>query len=194
MTDKPPLAFLPVTLLAWMDLVLKVGAIWAVGFGIYQYLQAREDIRIAKTLEYTNEFRDANNQPGIAGRNIGNTLWRNLEQIERYEHLAGLLPPLERSELRMNFVSKLIDGTTEQPGLRKDILEIVSFFDAIQICISAGLCDRETAVSYFGGYAIIFWRNFNEYLIDQRVFVPEFATGVEIIAQWSTSSEEAKDK
>ncbi|MFD3191887.1 hypothetical protein ACFMPD_16710 [Sedimentitalea sp. HM32M-2] len=179
MTDDTPPPFWPKRLAVWLDLLVKVGAIFAAVFAIVQYLQAREDARIEKTLRYVSEFRDAESAPGGAGKSVSETLWRNTGQIEQFEILSSSLPEDRRQDLRRDFIAKLVHGTEENPGLRSDIIEIASFFEALAICVDNDLCDRNTAVSYFGEYATVFWQNFDVYLKEQREVVPDFAGGVE---------------
>ena len=186
MADNPTRHFLPARLLEWVDLFVKGGAIFAAVFAIYQYLQAREDSRVAETLKYVTEFRDGSSPIGSASRRISDKLWRNISQIERYEGLALGVHPSQGRELRSGLVSILVDGTDERPGIRDELFEVVSFFEALRICVTATLCDRDTAIFFFSDYARVIWQNFDVYLTDQREVVHDFAEGLEALALWAS--------
>jgi hypothetical protein len=186
MADPPQLRFLPTKLVEWLDLAVKAGAIFAAGFAIHQYLQARQDARVAETMRFVSEMRDSEAAAGRSSRRLSEVLWKNLKQIEQFASLLQLVPFPDRPKIRRDFLAKLIIGTKEAPGIRDEIFEVVSFFEALHICISARLCDRDTAIAFFGDYARVFWQNFEVYLTDQREVVHDFAVGLELMSRWAS--------
>ena len=182
MATDGPRQFLPSKLIEWIDLLVKVGAVFAAVFAVHQYMQARADARVANTLDYVSEFRDGRSRTGLAVKQISEAMWRDADQIREFQWLAGQLPPDQRDEAIRTMIAKFIYGTDESPGLRSEVDEIVSFFEALTICMEARLCDRATARAFFADYADVFWRNFDVYLVDQRALVADYAEGVERFA------------
>lgn len=174
-------------LLEWIDLATKIGAVFAVLFAIHQYLAARQDARVERTLDYVQSFNDRS-QVGAARRRISEDLWRSSDQLMELGRLMEELPTPQASDLRNRFVWKLVDGTAERPGFRSEVHDVLSFFDDLAICVATELCDRESAISFFGDYVKDFWANFESFIIEHRVLAQDYGEGIESMVNWTLES------
>jgi hypothetical protein len=182
-------SFLPARLVEWLDLGVKGGAIFAGVFAIHQYLEAREDARIARTLDYVERFGDARTHVGAASQRIAQKLWETEDQIEDLHAEVEAAPPADAEVLLRQFSEKLVEGTSENPGLRTDVDEVVAFFEALVICIEARVCDRATALAFFGTYLDGFWRHFGPSTEARGSLAPNFANGIQRLRDWHLAEE-----
>lgn len=171
--------FWPDRLIDWLDLVVKVGAIFAAIFAVHQYLEARQDARVAKTLDYVQRFDDADSKVGAARRRIAGVLWLNDGQIKRLRDIKRNLPEAESREIHRRFISKLVDGTAASPGLRQEIQDLVSFFEGLSVCVETNLCDATSAERFFGDFAKTFWSNFAVFIEERRLVSPDYGSGLQ---------------
>jgi hypothetical protein len=168
-----------VSLAGWLDLVVKSAAIIAGIFAIYQYLQAQQDLRVVRSLDYVERFNDFDTSIGRAHANISRTLWLNNTQILRLREILRTLPEDQAKALRARFVRKLLDDDADGEGLRGDVHTVAQFFDTLQICIRSGLCDEASAYAFFGGYVVTFWNNFSVAIVESRDLDPNYGAGLE---------------
>ncbi len=172
--------FVPASLAGWLDLFVKSAAIIAGIFAVYQYLQARQDLRVVRSLDYVERFNDFDTSIGRAHAKISRTLWLNNSQILRLREILRTLPADQAEALRSRFLRKLLDnGGPDGEGLRGDLHTIVQFFDTLQICIRSGLCDEASAYAFFGDYVVTFWNNFSVAIAESRVLDPNYGAGLE---------------
>ena len=176
-------SFLPANLGGWLDLFVKSAAVFAGAFAIYQYLDAREDLRVARTLEYVERFNNPGTSVGSARADITRTLWANEPQIRRLRDILRALPEEDRAALRYRFTRKILDGGPDSEGAQPAVHAIVQFFDALHICIRSELCDKDSAHAFFGHYAETFWSNFGAAVIENRELDASYGAGLEHIAR-----------
>jgi hypothetical protein len=177
-------------LLPWLELAVKVGAIFAGVFAIVQYLDSRQDTRVEKTLSYVTAFGDANTSIGRARDQIREVLWSNEKQISVLQHAISTLPPGEAAMLRRRFVQGLIEGPDGRTGLREPLDDVIVFFDTLLICTEHSLCDRRSAEAFLSEYAAEFWRNFEQFISDRRRRTSDYGVGIEAFAKQGADGSE----
>lgn len=173
---------LPNTVLGWLDIFVKAGAIFAGVFAVQQYLVARDDLRTARALEYVTRFTSEDTAVGRARANITERLWDNVSQIRRLRVLLKQLPDEQAAEVRNRFLVKLLHGTAAQSGLSRDLHIIVEFFDELSICLGANLCDAGVVHEFFNDYARTFWSNFGPAIVERRSLSPDYGCSLEVLA------------
>jgi hypothetical protein len=180
-TDKPdkPSSVFPVSLLGWLDLGVKVGAVFAAIFAIYQYLEAKQVARTARTLDYVGRFGDPDTSVGAASQRVAQLLWENDREILELVEAVKELPPAEAMTLQRQYARKLVEGTLDQHGIQPELHEIADFFESLVICIERRLCDRDAALAFFGRYLDTFWRFFWPFFEERRQFAPALGQAVE---------------
>ena len=171
-------ALLPKNVAGWLDLFVKTGAVFAAVFAIHQYLQARHDLRVTRTLDHVTRFNNLDTPIGEARGRITQALWANESQILRLRAILLTLPEDQFRALQERFVRKLLDGSPGG-GVRTDLHAVIQFFDELVLCIAAGLCDPKTAYAFFGGYAETLWGNFRIAIEASRTLDPNYGAGLE---------------
>lgn len=181
---------IPTRLLPWLELAVKVGAIFAGAFAIVQYLDSRQDTRVEKTLSYVADFSDASTPVGQARDRIREVLWSNEKQLSVLQHAINTLPPAQATSLRQRFVQGLIEGPDGVSGLREPLDDVIVFFDTLLICTEHGLCDLRSAEAFFSEYAAEFRRNFEQFISDRRQRTSDYGVGIEAFAKQGADGSE----
>lgn len=166
-------------LLLTLNIVVKVGAIFATLFAIFQYLAAREDRRVERSLGYVSRFSDHGSAIGMARLQVSAALWANETQLLRLKDVLQRLPEDEGIALRARFIEKLMQGGGDAAPIRVALDPIVSFFDELQVCIDTNLCDGQAADAFFQDYVITFWDNFGAAILDRRDLNPRYGWGIQ---------------
>lgn len=64
-----------------------------------------------------------------------------------------------------------------------DLYVMLDFFDALQICVERNLCDQDLAVRLFQSYAVPFWDELDETILNSRTDSdPRFGAGLQWLA------------
>jgi hypothetical protein len=65
-----------------------------------------------------------------------------------------------------------------------ELLLLFDFFDGVEVCVTAKVCDDETAVKLFKPRALDLYVNFYQYMMMQRADSnPDFGTGLQAITK-----------
>lgn len=164
-------------LATWLDPMVKLAAVFAGVFAAYQYLAARTDARVARSLGYVDRYNDMSTPVGAAQARIEDTLWRHADTIRDLQSFD--LDPVVAAEMKRAFTSNLLAGTGETSNLWQELTVVVRFFDALEICIDRDLCDEAAAMAFFSDPVVSTWGNFGEILKDRRDLDDNHAVGLD---------------
>ena len=137
-----------------IDIVVKTGTILAVIFGFNQYLMARQDMRVNRSLSLVERFNSDTERAGKARALATKVWWDNRKQIERLVRS----PADEFDKHRGNLVYKVLYmGGAKSEAIQYALIDLLDFFGELEVCVESRLCDEETAVDFFGPYADGYW-------------------------------------
>jgi hypothetical protein len=154
-----------------MDVVAKAFAIAGVMFAGWQYLEARQETRVARTLTYIERFEQGD--AAAARQRINGVLREYLPQFEAIESISA--------EDRDAMILSIVEGGG--PQLEQDIDLIADFFLGMSICVQERLCERGVAERYFGASDTTnIWLNFAPYFHYRRANNPDYARALEYFA------------
>jgi len=164
---------------AWSGYVLRVLLVLGTVFSVVQYLQAREEKRVERTLELVElwdrpEYQDAQR-----------VLKRRLAELN--ERFAGDLGRSATPKELAIFQERIgIEAMTAQDGsvspevFRESFDRIVYFLNRVSFCVEGGLCSHDVAEAYFRDYAASFWSYFAGHIRqERRRGAPNFAKPLE---------------
>lgn len=152
---------------AWAGFALRMLLICGTVFSVYQYLAARKELRVERTLQLVElwerqEYQDA--QKALKGRLTGLN--------ERYASLLGKNPSDTELDVYYEKIGlealKPDGGDMPLPDFQDEFDRVVYFLNRVSFCVDGNLCDREIADNYFQDYARSFWRYFHGYVERQR--------------------------
>jgi hypothetical protein len=142
-------------------ILLIVATIVGGGWVIYEYLEKKQDARVAESIGYVRRF---STEPLIAARTrIGQAWYASRSQLQ-----ALATTPVSSSEefarRKRQLVISVVDtapfvtsSTTKQRGIVAEVDLIIGFFDELQVCVASGLCDWKTIDDFFAPYAKRFY-------------------------------------
>ena len=152
---------------AWTGFILRIVLILGALFSVFQFLAAREEKRVERTLQLVELWEREDYQAAqqalrerLAGLN------------EKYASLLGKSP----TQSEMSVYSEKVGleamspdgGTMPLPEFRKHFDRIVYFLNRLSFCVEGNLCSSDVADAYFRDYAVSFWTYFAGYVADQR--------------------------
>ena len=130
-----------------------VGGAWA----IFEYLEKKQDGRVAESLGYV---RRLSSEPLLSAQARIAMAWYAARDSVRNLDSTPVSSADEFARRKRQLVMMVVDRTAIplsssaiQKGLVPDLDLLVDFFRELQVCIDANLCDRQTAVSFFKSYA-----------------------------------------
>lgn len=152
---------------AWAGFGLRVLLIGGTLFSVYQYMSARQELRVERTLQLVElwerpEYQDAQKAVKIrlAGLN------------EKYKDLLGKSPTQKELDVyyeKIGIEALNADGGTQAlPDFQDQFDRVVYFLNRVSFCVDGHICDRDIADAYFQDYASSFWRYFHGYVAKQR--------------------------
>jgi len=152
---------------AWAGFLLRVLLISGTLFSVYQYMMARQEMRVERTLQLVelwerSEYQEA--QKSLKARLAGLN--------EKYSDLLGKSP--SQAELAVYYEKVGLEamnsdgGVVPLPEFQEQFDRLVYFLNRVSFCVEGHLCDREIADAYFQDYANSFWRYFRGYVEKQR--------------------------
>ena len=167
-------SFWPTTLSDWIDSVAKIGAIFVVGFGVFEYIDRKEAARIEATQDLMQEY--SKGEVLAARQLILQTTLPHLPVVRRLQEAGA------PSEAHKDLVTFLVNETRGGTGLGAEIDIMLEFAERVVVCVEQEICNESVAVAYFGlGYSV-FFKNFSPYIQERRQNFPEFArTGERIL-------------
>ena len=122
-------------------------------FAAYQYLEARHETRIGRSLEYVKRSNEDRIDRAVATLNA----WSRSEYPELLR--AKLIrDDRQRNDELGRIVTKSRERAYEDPSVRSSFNTLVVFYEEAAICAQTGYCDQETILKFmepqaFGFYA-----------------------------------------
>lgn len=154
-------------LYAWMGLLVRVTIVLGAIFTVYQYLSAREQNRVQRTLELVelwerSEYQDAQT-----------ALRQRLAALnQKYANLLGSNPSAKELDVYYSRIG--IEAMSESGGamplteFSAHFDRVVYFLNRVAFCVVGNLCAEDIADAYFRDYAASFWQYFAGYIERQR--------------------------
>jgi hypothetical protein len=152
---------------AWAGFGLRVLLICGTLFSVFQYMMARQEMRVERTLQLVElwekpEYQDA--QKAVKNRLTA--------VMERNPNPFGPNPTETQKEIyfRQIGMEVLSPEGGEMPlfEFQDQFDRVVYFLNRVSFCVDGNLCDRDIADIYFQDYAKSFWRYFHGYIEKQR--------------------------
>ncbi len=156
-----------VTANAWAGFGLRVLLIGGTLFSVYQYMAARQELRVERTLQLVElwerpEYQDA--QKAVKTR------LADLNQ--QYANLLGKNPTKTEFDVyyaKIGLAALSSDGgKLPLPEFQDQFDRVVYFLNRVSFCVDGKICDRELADAYFQDYAASVWRDLHGYVEKQR--------------------------
>ncbi len=139
-------------------------------YGAYQYIEAKQDHRVAQSLEMFKQF---NSSP------ISTYREHVLKAVSEYKQqmAEAAKDPKE--------LEKLVIGMIAKKDIETDILLLMDFFDGVSACVVNNLCDADTTQKLFSARARELYLNFFQYIALHRstIATVDFGLGLETIAR-----------
>jgi hypothetical protein len=152
---------------AWAGMAVRVLIVLGGAFTAYQYLDAKEEKRVERTLQLVElweraEYQQA--QQAVAER---------LDALnERYAGLLGGNPtPAERKVYMEQIGIEAVSadgGTMPLPAFRTELGRVLYFLNRMAFCVEGNLCSKTMVDGYFGDYAHSFWDYFAGHVAQER--------------------------
>lgn len=135
-----------------------------------EFDEHKHEARVEKTLALVKAFEEA--PLWNAQREVAEIAAAAAAAIQAHPAPADL-GPLTDQQRRTAAEAYVLESaqTASAPGvgrLRLAIVDVVGFFDSIELCIEADACDGRTAHSLLDDYASAFWRDFGPVIAAER--------------------------
>lgn len=164
---------------AWAGMLLRVLLIAGGIFSVVQYLQAREERRVERTLQLVDLWERADYQE--AQRVLRDRL--DGARVAAQSSLAADATPEEIAYVTEQIgitVLTVEEGTVPLAEVRDRFDRIVYFLNRVAFCVEGNLCSQDVADAYFHAYADAFWRYFSAQIArERRAGSPAYATPLE---------------
>jgi hypothetical protein len=145
-----------------------LAVIFGLPYGIWQYLESKQDKRVEQTLAL---FRQYNSPPFISYReHISKAIMKNRKEI--------LEAAKDEDQLKT-----LINEVLVKENIELDTWLVMDFFDGVLACIKNKLCDPEVTYDLFSCRAQDVFLTFYQYIAEQRSTTVHFGDGLETIAR-----------
>lgn len=162
-TDKDP----RMLVYAYTGFLLRILLVFGAVFSILQYVNARDEKRIERTMELIDmwdrpEFQEA--QRALRTRLTKLT--------DENKGLLGTNPTEQQRRVFAEAIGRQMltaeGGTQPLEAFQQDFDRIVYFLNRLATCVKGNICDRGVAHDYFMDYAQSFWTYFAGYAKDVR--------------------------
>lgn len=164
---------------AWSGFALRVLLVVATLFSGYQYLQSREEGRIARTLQLVEVWE----RPEYQGAQ--RALKRRLADLnQKYSKDIGANPSATELAVYQDRVGmeamRETGGAMPLAEFRDEFDRIVYFLNRLSFCVDGRLCSKTVADAYFLDFARSFWDYFGGFARqERRRGSPNFAKPIE---------------
>lgn len=149
----------------WIE---AIGVLTAALAAIQQYKANSRAEQVNKTLKYLDRFQE--DRVFNAKRTLEDA-W-NAKRDDVFNLMKG-----KGGEAGL---AKYLADTIRKQSLEPSIATVMDFYDELEACTSSDLCDRETAVRFFGKYAWDFHGLLHPYIEAQRAELHDRFIGVGI--------------
>lgn len=152
---------------AWTGMVLRVLLVVGAVFSVVQFLQARQESRVARTLQLVELWERPEYQTAQTA------IKRRLAALN--EQAAGMVTD-KTTEAELNVIAAILGnqamtaegGTMPLAEFQEQFDRVVYFLSRVGSCVEGNLCDRKVADEFFLDYARSFWRYFGDYIEAER--------------------------
>ena len=152
---------------AWSGFAVRVLIVFGTIFTVFQYMAAREEKRVERTLQLIELWERSEYQ------NAQVAVKQRLSELN--EKYAVLLPANpSKTELDVYYgkigveAMKAEGGTMPLDDFRREFDRVVYFLNRLAFCVDGNLCSQDMADAYFRDYAVSFWGYFAGYVAEQR--------------------------
>jgi hypothetical protein len=152
---------------AWFGLLVRIILVFGALFSVYQFLEAREEKRVERSLELVELWEKDEYQ------SAERALKKRLADLNaKYVNLLGDKP--SATDRAVYFERIGIEALSDEGGtmplqeFQEHFDQIVYFLNRMSFCIEGDLCSRDVADAYFRDYAVSFWSYFSGYVARQR--------------------------
>lgn len=183
-TATEPTSFLPASLSDWVDLVAKVGAIFVVLFGIFEYLESQRAARVARTQDFMTRY--VSDPIGAARNIISGVLRDNLQAIQDIR--SAPMTASAAQQAHKDLVQFLVNESRNGAGIAAQLDTMFDFYGALETCVEQSLCEASVAHAYFGADARRLVENFKPYIAERRGSAPDYAAAAEAFMTKSSKS------
>lgn len=173
---------------AWMGLAVRVILVFGAVFSVYQFLVAREEKRVERTLALVELWETADYQTAQQA------LRQRLADLNgKYSSLLGQNPSATERKVyydRIGLEAMSADGgAMPLAEFQAQFDRVVYFLNRIASCVESDLCSRRVADDYFRDYTVSFWQYFSAYAARQRrAGTPAFAKPIETYVAGATEA------
>lgn len=154
-------------LYAWSGLLVRFTIVLGAVFTVYQFLAAREQGRVQRSLELVELWEKTEYQ------NAQSAVKQRLSALnEKYASLLGANP--SDKELAVYYDRIGIEAMTASGGtmplaeFNDQFDRVVYFLNRVSFCVEGAICSQRIADAYFREYAESFWQYFSGYITKQR--------------------------
>lgn len=152
---------------SWAGIGLRLLLIFGTLFSVVQFLAAREEKRVERTLELVDSWEKPEYQEAQKA------LKERLDGLNsRFASLLGENPsPTELAvySRRLGVAAMTKDGgTMPLSDFQDQFGRIVYFLNRLSFCVEENLCSRDVADAYFRDFTLSFWGYFSSYVQAQR--------------------------
>jgi hypothetical protein len=166
---------------AWAGFLVRIVLILGAIFTVVQFLAAREEKRVERTLTLVELWEQDRYQDAYSA------LSRRLNGLnQRFAGDLGADPTADKIaffQQRVGSMAMTADGG-EMPleEFETHFERLVYLLNRVASCVEAGLCSATVADDYFRDFAQSFWSYFSDYVKEQRRRRPNFAAPLEAFA------------
>ncbi len=152
---------------AWSGFALRILLVVGTIFSVVQYLQAREEKRVERTLELVELW----DQPEYQAAQ--RSLKRRLTELNaRFSaDLGRSTTPKELALFQERIgieAMKAEGGSLPVDEFHESFDRIVYFLNRVSFCVDGGLCSKDVAEAYFRDFAQSFWGYFAGHIRQER--------------------------
>lgn len=165
-------------LISLVEFVVKLTVIGGIVFTALQYRDSKKKDRVDRTTTYVDRYEAGDTSK--AARDVSRAL-RDFSQREDYRALAlqAKQDPEIAASANRGVAMMLAYQSRDGAGLVDQLDELVGFYNSLDTCVAAKLCDAAVAHAFFDRPARSLWINFLGYFEDRRTTSPEYAAGLE---------------
>lgn len=152
---------------AWLGLIVRSALVLGAIFSVVQFLDAREETRIGRTLALVEDWEMPEYQ--TAQRALHDRL---AALNAKYAELLGPKPSDREVAIFQSRIGleSLAAGGGSQPlaEFRADYDRILYFLSRLAACVNGKLCSQTVADDYFRDFAVSFWRYYSAAIEAER--------------------------
>lgn len=139
----------------WLSaIIMIIGGV----FGIFQYLEHKNDVRIERSMTFVERFQD-NTVTLSARKNLSQSIDGKIDELNAL---------LSNKDLKAEELSALFDAEivklVKQDVLTEHLKHIFTFYEQLVYCVEMELCDRDVADMFFETEAKSLIRTYYPYI------------------------------